>query len=157
TKYRAEGATFREDGEAAFRSGWVLTGKNNGSEHGLLETTDGVWLPAESLVIAERRDDPGGNAVAGRKWIDVSIKRQMLVAYEGRKPAYATLVSTGIGGLGDPKETHATVRGLFTIHAKHVSATMDGDEATDSYDLRDVPYIQYFFEGYALHGAFWHD
>jgi lipoprotein-anchoring transpeptidase ErfK/SrfK len=49
------------------------------------------------------------------------------------------------------------VRGTFLIHAKHVSATMDGDEATDSYDLRDVPYIQYFFEGYALHGAFWHD
>src|SRR5205814_6500207 len=68
-----------------------------------------------------------------------------------------TLVSTGIGGMGDPKEAHATVRGTFYIHAKHVSATMDGDEATDSYDLRDVPYIQYFFEGYALHGAFWHD
>ena len=60
--------------------------------------------------------------------------------------------------MGDPAETHSTVRGTYTIHSKHVSATMDGDEAAgDSYDLRDVPYIQYFFEGYALHGAFWHD
>jgi hypothetical protein len=62
-----------------------------------------------------------------------------------------------LGAMGDPVTTHATVRGTFLIHAKHVSATMDGDEATDSYDLRDVPYIQYFSEGYALHGAFWHD
>jgi lipoprotein-anchoring transpeptidase ErfK/SrfK len=44
------------------------------------------------------------------------------------------------------------------IHAKHVSGTMDGDEeATEPFDLRDVPYIQYFHKGYALHGAYWHD
>jgi len=35
---------------------------------------------------------------------------------------------------------------------------MDGDDTTeDSFDLRDVPYIQYFHKGYALHGAYWHD
>jgi lipoprotein-anchoring transpeptidase ErfK/SrfK len=26
-----------------------------------------------------------------------------------------------------------------------------------TYQLRDVPYIQYFAQGYALHGAYWHD
>jgi lipoprotein-anchoring transpeptidase ErfK/SrfK len=35
---------------------------------------------------------------------------------------------------------------------------MDGDEDTaEPIDLRDVPYIQYFHNGYALHGAYWHD
>jgi lipoprotein-anchoring transpeptidase ErfK/SrfK len=45
------------------------------------------------------------------------------------------------------------------IYQKEVSATMDGDlEATaDSYALRDVPFVQYFHQGYALHGAYWHD
>jgi hypothetical protein len=149
---------LREDGIAPWKSGWVLTGKNTGGAHGLVETTAGVWLAADDLVIAERRDDPEGYAAEGRKWIDISIKRQMLVAYVGRRAAYATLVSTGQGGMGDPAVVHATVRGVYHIHAKHVSGTMDGDEAAgDSYDLRDVPYIQYFFEGYALHGAFWHD
>jgi hypothetical protein len=155
TKTRA-GADGRlhEDGLVAFRSGWVLTGKTQGS---MRETTEGVWLAESDLVIAERRDDPQGFAADGKKWIDVSIRKQMLVAYEGRRAAYATLVSTGISGMADPATTHATVRGTFYIHAKHVSATMDGNEAEDSYDLRDVPYIQYFHEGYALHGAFWHD
>ena len=148
---------LREDGLAPFRSGWVLTGKNNGSERGLLETTEGVWLPAEALVIASMREDPAGFSREGRKWIDVSIRRQMLVAFEGKRPVYATLVSTGIGELGDPEKTHATIRGTFMIHAKHVSATMDGDEASDAFDLRDVPYVQYFHEGFALHGAYWHD
>ena len=88
----------------------------------------------------------------------MSIRQQLLVAYEGKRPVFATLVSTGRGELGDPEETTATVRGTFMIHAKHVSGTMDGDDTTeDSFDLRDVPYIQYFHKGYALHGAYWHD
>jgi hypothetical protein len=145
---------LREDGIAPFRSGWALTGKGEG---GLVETTEGAWLAKGDLLIAEPPGDPSGFASAGKKWIDISIKQQMLVAYEGKRAVFATLVSTGIGGMGDPATTHATVRGIYMIRAKHVSATMDGDEATDSYDLRDVPYIQYFFEGYALHGAFWHD
>jgi L,D-transpeptidase catalytic domain len=155
TKLRAGAdGRLREDGLAGFRSGWVLTGKAQGA---LRETTEGAWLAADDLVVADTHDDPVGVAAEGRKWIDVSIRKQLLVAYEGRRAAYATLVSTGISGMADPATSHATVRGIFYIHAKHVSATMDGDEATDAYDLRDVPYIQYFHEGYALHGAFWHD
>ena len=145
---------LRDDGLAPFRSGWALTGNTKGA---LRETTDGAWIAADDLVIAERRDDPLGYAAEGKKWIDISIKKQLLVAYEGRRAVFATLVSSGRGGMGDPATTHATIRGTFHIRAKHVSGTMDGDPGVDSYDLRDVPYIQYFHEGYALHGAFWHD
>ena len=107
--------------------------------------------------MAERRDDPEGAAAEGKKWIDVSIRSQMLVAYQGRRAVFATLVSTGLGGMSDPETTTATARGVFHIHAKHVSGTMSGHESEADYDIRDVPYIQYFHEGYALHGAFWHD
>jgi hypothetical protein len=152
------GLVPKKTGEAPRRSGWALTGRDNGSPSGLRETTRGVWLPAANLRIATLREDPNGFAAAGRKWIDVSIKQQLLVAYEGRVPVFATLVSTGRGELGDPEKTTATVRGAFMIASKHVSGTMDGDEQTrESFDLRDVPYIQYFHKGYALHGAFWHD
>jgi lipoprotein-anchoring transpeptidase ErfK/SrfK len=93
----------------------------------------------------------------GRTWIDVSIDRQTLVAYEGTRPVFVTLVSTGADGTGDPETTHSTIQGEFALHTKHVSVTMDGDEVGDEYDLRDVPYVQYFKEGYALHAAYWHD
>ncbi len=43
------------------------------------------------------------------------------------------------------------------IHTKHVTVTMDGDETGDEFDLRDVPFVQYFTDGYALHAAYWHD
>jgi len=158
TYHLEEGGEPREGEPAPYRSGWVLTGKHNGSSTGLLETTAGVWLPYGSLRIAKLREDPAGFSREGRKWISVSIRRQMLVAYEGTRPVYSTLVSTGRGEMGDPETTHATVRGTYMIHAKHIAGTMDGDSTTEeSFDLRDVPYIQYFHQGYALHGAYWHD
>ncbi len=159
TLYRKKGEQLVADGQAPPRSGWELTGKNQGGDTGLLETTvDGVWLPASGLVIGDLGKDRAGYAERGRKWISVSIKKQLLIAFEGDRPVYSCLVSTGRGGLSDPETTTATIRGTFLIRAKHVSGTMDGDESSDdAFDLRDVPYIQYFHEGYALHAAYWHD
>lgn len=158
-RYRPNAAgALAPAGEAPFRSGWVLTGQRSRSPSGLVETTTGDWLPVTGLKVAQVREDPAGFAREGRRWIDVSIREQLLVAYEGPKPVFAALVSTGRGGIGDPEKTHSTVRGTFMIHTKHLTATMDGDSTTDEqYELRDVPYVQYFREGYALHGAFWHD
>jgi lipoprotein-anchoring transpeptidase ErfK/SrfK len=108
-------------------------------------------------VVIDRLQHPPAWATAGRKWIDVSILHQSLVAYEGMKPVYVTLVSTGADGLGDPKKTHSTIQGAFLIHTKHLSVTMDDDKIGDEFDFRDVPFVQYFTEGFALHGAYWHD
>jgi len=157
TKFKRERGSFVEDGIAPWRSGHVLTGHHNGHTGGLLETTTGDWIAAETLVFAARREDPLGYAAAGKKWIDVSIKKQLVVAWEGTRAVYGTLVSTGRGGMADAATTTATIRGTFFIRSKHVSGTMDGAEGEDSYELHDVPFIQYFHEGYALHGAFWHD
>lgn len=122
-----------------------------------LETKTLDYIRDERLVRIDRFKNKPGWATPGRSWIHVSILQQSLVMYEGEKPVYATLVSTGADGLGDPEETHSTIRGQFLIHTKHVSITMDSDTEGAEFDLRDVPYVQYFKEGYALHAAFWHD
>ena len=122
-----------------------------------LETKTLEFIRDERLVRVERFKNKPGWATPGRSWIHVSILQQSLIMYEGEKPVYATLVSTGADGLGDPEETHSTIRGQFLIHTKHVSVTMDSDTEGSEFDLRDVPYVQYFKEGYALHAAFWHD
>jgi lipoprotein-anchoring transpeptidase ErfK/SrfK len=46
---------------------------------------------------------------------------------------------------------------MFRIYEKHITHTMAGREAADPFDLRDVPFVQYFTGGYALHAAYWHD
>jgi lipoprotein-anchoring transpeptidase ErfK/SrfK len=90
------------------------------------------------------------------KWIDVNLKTQTLIAFEGETPIFATLVSSGRHS-DDPTQDHKTPKGDFRIWEKHISATMEEDTATDGpYSIEDVPWIQYFHGGYALHGAFWH-
>ncbi len=118
--------------------------------------TDGSLVPAEQAVKIEKIQHAPAWATGSRRWIDVSILHQSLTAYEGKKPVYVTLVSTGADGLGDPKKTHSTILGAFLIHTKHLSVTM-GDRIGDEFDFRDVPFVQYFTEGFALHGAYWHD
>lgn len=158
-RYRLQERAMADAGAVGYREGAALTGKQvrvGGEVY--YETRDGTYLRGkDNLVVIPPMKNVPGWANQGRKWIDISILRQSLVAYEGTRPVYATLVSTGADGLGDPKKTHSTVQGAFLVHTKHVSATMDGDEVGDEFDLRDVPYVQYFHEGYALHAAYWHD
>ncbi|HTQ06987.1 MAG TPA: L,D-transpeptidase family protein [Polyangiaceae bacterium] len=122
-----------------------------------LETRSGEWLRDAELVRVDAVAKPPAGVRGDRTWIHVSVLDQTLVAYAGSRPVYATLVSTGKDGMGDPETTHSTPRGEFMIHTKHVSATMSGDEIGDEFDLRDVPYVEYFTQGFAFHAAYWHD
>jgi hypothetical protein len=95
--------------------------------------------------------DPPADAAAGERWIEVLLDHQTLVAYEGSRPVFATLVSTG-------RNEHKSPAGLYRIKTKVAMAAMNnrpGDP--ELYRVDDVPWIQYFFEGYALHGTYWHD
>jgi lipoprotein-anchoring transpeptidase ErfK/SrfK len=144
--------------QANYRDAFSITGRKviaMGSRW--VELRSGEWLRDEKLLHVEAPANWPSWAVAGRTWVDVSIGSQTLVAYDGTKPVYVTLVSTGAAGLDDPHTTTATKRGTFQIHAKHVTATMDGNEPGHEFDLRDVPWVQYFTDGYALHAAYWHD
>ncbi|HWA75047.1 MAG TPA: L,D-transpeptidase [Polyangiaceae bacterium] len=177
-----------------------------------------VWLKASELAVVERPPELPEFAEKGEKWIDVAITQQTLVLYEGKRPVYATLISSGRDRLGDPKTTLSTPRGTFHLTSKHIAAAMDSEENSTvsggsrahvssgsanaaataerlkaaqargdkldeqdrrrllnlekgrdpeygitvrrgaaGFELRDVPWIQYFASGYALHGAYWHD
>ncbi|MEZ4440677.1 MAG: L,D-transpeptidase [Polyangiaceae bacterium] len=157
-KYRWDGKKMVQAEKAEWRSAHLLTGKQRFYKERLhYETKDGFWLSDRHAT----RVDPAKRwpkwAQQGAKWIDVNITGQVLVAYEGQKMVYATIVSTGEAGLGDPDDSTATKRGIFRIHTKHVAVTMDSDIVGEEFELRDVPYVQYFEGGYALHGAYWHD
>jgi hypothetical protein len=157
-EYDKRARKFRDAGAAEYRAAVHLTGKQQffrGRLH--FEVDGGKWLSdqdASRIDPAKRMPAWGKN---GEKWLDINVTKQTLVAYAGEKPVYATLISSGEAGLGDPEHTTATKRGIFRIHTKHLSTTMASDEVGEEFELRDVPYVQYFEEGYALHGAYWHD
>ncbi len=225
-----------------YRSVYGLNGKMHTVEGAkYYRTLDKHWLGAQDVGLAVAPATWPEDAEKGKKWIEISITNQTLVLWEGKKPVYATLISTGQAGLDDPKHSTATVRGTFRIRNKHVSALMDSNESSSvggranttahgsaastpggdddrpvadkgkakgakdgqrqsaakgdkggksakpdpkakaaggekvvprrgdgeygvtrrrgegTFQLRDVPYIQYFESGYALHAAYWHD
>jgi hypothetical protein len=123
----------------------------------MVETRDGRWLKSDDLNTVAKPSQMPWFAKDNRRWIDISILSQTLVLWEGKTPVYATLVSTGRDGLGDPRKTLSTPQGTFTILQKLVTGTMDSEMADKEFELRDVPWVMYFKGGYALHAAYWHD
>jgi hypothetical protein len=146
-KHASQGEGVAERFEAVGLTGETAT--IGGKE--LWETDEGWWMRAMDGTRTEPGPEPE-KLGDHEKWIDVNLHRQTLVAFEGTTPVYATIVSSG-------RNEHETPAGSFRIREKHIASTMDGDADTASdgpYSIEDVPYIQYFNGGYALHGAFWH-
>ena len=100
-----------------------------------------------------------------QKHIMVSLKDQMLSAFEGDKLVFKTNISSGLGhkevALNNPKAT-ATPRGVFKVTSKYPSKHM-GDliptGAPGSYALPGVPWTTFFIydTGVAFHGTYWHN
>jgi hypothetical protein len=88
----------------------------------------------------------------GERWIDVDADDQILVAYEGDMPVYATLVSSG--GTTTPTEN-----GVYRMWLKESEADMKGLNGEDPYSVATVPWTQFFSpeKGLALRTAYWHD
>ena len=113
-------------------------------------TTDGHYVRSHNFGVAAEQDPPAGVAADG-KWVQVDLSDQLLVAFQGRRPVFAALVSTGKDGFETPA-------GSYAIVSKHVSATMDGiTEADGAYSIEDVPWTMFFSDNFAIHGAFWHN
>lgn len=83
--------------------------------------------------------------VAVGKQIIVDLSDSRTYAYENGALVRNVLVSTG-------RAYTPTVQGNFTIERKYIAQTMSGP----GYYLPDVPYVMYFYSGYALHGTYWH-
>ncbi len=115
------------------------------------------WLRASDVRRPTRAVPPlEVDLEGGEHWIDVDLATQTLVAYEGSRPVFATLVSTG---RGKPGSALATPPGTHRIWVKLLGTTMDNLEdanASSYYRIEDVPYVQFFSKGVGLHAAFWH-
>lgn len=145
-------------GEIPFRTTINLNGKvRNRQGKRFVQLHNDTWVLSDDAAIAALPSKLPAFAKGQQKWIDLSIVSQTMVAWEGRTPVYVTMVSTGKDGLGDPKTSHSTPRGTFRIREKHVTTTMDSTDVGHEFELRDVPWVQYFHHGYAIHAAYWHD
>ena len=90
----------------------------------------------------------------GVRRIEVDLSEQKLIAYQGDVVVMETQVSTGKKN-GKEKLMYytETVTGRYTMQRRYEYTRMIGP----GYDTANVPYAQFFFRGYAIHGAYWHN
>lgn len=120
-------------------------------------------LTSNTIYVGQRLRIPGGSAnptpaptpqptpnpgagAGGEKWIDVNLSTQRVTAYQGQTAVYSAPASTGLPGT-------PTVVGTFSIYVKYLSTPMSGP----GYYLPNVPHTMYFYRGYGIHGAYWHN
>jgi len=91
---------------------------------------------------------PGADQIVplGRKEIVVDLDEQIIRAYQDGDLLRTVAVSTGL------PET-PTVEGEFSIYLKRPAQLMSGP----GYYLPGVPWVMYFYQGYGIHGTYWHD
>jgi lipoprotein-anchoring transpeptidase ErfK/SrfK len=88
-----------------------------------------------------------------KRVIDVDLGSQHLVACKNGTQANDFAISSGTS-------THATNVGSYYIYRRVADEEMkspEGPFAPDFYDIKHVPWTQYFDGGEALHGAWWHN
>ena len=101
-----------------------------------------AWLRVGERAWVRERDTlglrvapPPAEARPDERWIDVDLERQVVTAYRGERPVFATLVSTGRGA---PGSEQATPPGTYRIWVKLRASDMDNLENLEAADeLRD--------------------
>lgn len=120
------------------------------------------WVREQDVTIIHRRTKFPDFARDGQRWIDIGVTLGTLLVYEGQKPLFATLVSTGRDRLGNPElsETAQAVTQLGTFEVTGKSATLldtPPERFGERYPLFDIPWAIELSSGQFVHGAYWHD
>ncbi|HSW98352.1 MAG TPA: L,D-transpeptidase family protein [Candidatus Saccharimonadales bacterium] len=83
------------------------------------------------------------------KWVEVDLSTKRMYAYDDNSVTRSFLVSAGAAAT-------PTVTGRYAIYAKYRSQDMFGENADGSnYFQPNVPYVNYFYRDYAIHGNYW--
>ena len=137
----------KKTGELAPRT--IVTVLEESDDGKFVRVSDDVWVARRDLRVAAIAEPPPGTG-AKEKWFDVDRDEQVLVAYEGKQPVYATMVSTG-------KWKHATPTVIARVGSKLLTASMNNTRGDEQYAVADVPWTMYYDNSYALHTSYWHD
>lgn len=121
------------------------------------KTRDGFYVNAWKTNTFTKRTRLPYTVPKSGKWVDVKVLGGALVAYEGTEPVYVAAISPGRDGVTVRPRSHTTLPGLYQVQWKLYTADMRGREGATEWAVDEVPFVAYFYESLALHGAYWHD
>jgi lipoprotein-anchoring transpeptidase ErfK/SrfK len=115
-----------------------------------VEIGENQWIRESSIRYIEPIARPA--EIESEHWVGVDVEQQVIIAYDGETPVFASLVSTG-------DELTPTTTGVFNTYARFNPRDMSRGALDQPwfYHMEDVPYTFYFNGNQALHGAYWHN
>jgi lipoprotein-anchoring transpeptidase ErfK/SrfK len=111
----------------------------------LLYVGQELTIPAAGVYEPTQAEAPQAPTSVGKS-IVVSTDAQRIYAYENGQLVHSHLVSTGLPDT-------PTVKGDYSVYVKYEATDMSGP----GYYLPQVPYTMYFYQGYGIHGTYWHN
>lgn len=123
----------------------AIVSLNGLSDPDLIFTGQELIIPAAGVYEPTAADAPVPPTNTGRALV-VSISQQRLFAYENGQLVHSHLVSTGL------PET-PTLLGDYAVYVKYAATDMSGP----GYYLPQVPWTMYYYQGYGIHGTYWHN
>lgn len=119
---------------------------------------DGEEVDYPKNSLSAINDNEEGSSVLGavdsngkEKWIEVSLDQQKLRAWEGNDIVKEFPISSG--------KWAPTPTGTYEIYWKlrYVRMVGGSKDIGTFYDLPNVPDTMFFYQGYGIHGAYWHN
>jgi lipoprotein-anchoring transpeptidase ErfK/SrfK len=127
----------RYDSKTVDGTEWIMIGPDEWIEHQYVG------------IVYNNNTAPQG--VTTNRWIEVNLYEQVLTVYDQGKMVFTTLISSGV-------EPFYTQPGTFQIYKKidheYMTGAFEADRS-DYYYLEEVPFIMYYDQSRALHGAYW--
>jgi hypothetical protein len=117
---------------------------NDISDANLIYPGQSLSIPAPGEYEPSAAEAPPAPSATGRSLL-VSVGNQRLYAYENGVLVHSHLVSTGLPDT-------PTLLGDYNVYVKHAATDMRGPD----YYLPNVPWTMYYYQGYAIHGTYWH-
>ncbi len=136
---------FDETAQTAIFNGQQVSYPKTSLTYGFLQSLTQTSSSEKGNVLGTTND------AGEEKWIEVSLDDQKVRAWEGNRIVIEFPISSG--------KWAPTPTGTFHIWYKTRNQTMSGGskELGTYYALPNVPNNMFFYQGYALHGAYWHN
>lgn len=119
-----------------------------------------LWVRHQDVTVVQKRTAFPEFVRDDTRWLDVSVTTGTLVAYEGKRAVFATLLSVArelpegeTRTASDPSIPLGTV----TVRSKALSLAGVVPQLGEPFEVADAPWALELSSGQLIHGAYWHD
>jgi len=125
-----------------------------------------VWVRHQDVTVVQKRTAFPDFVKDDLRWLDLSVSTGTLVAYEGKRAVFTTLVSVArelpdsAAGDTQPASDGPRPIPLGTVTVKQKDLTFVGKDPAgfgEAFEVLDAPWALELSSGQLIHGAYWHD